>query len=62
MKRLKCIIVDDMPLAEAYREKYAENIGELELVTKSSKALEAAVVPNHATIGVKDLHSAMLHS
>jgi DNA-binding LytR/AlgR family response regulator len=39
--RLKCIIVDDEPLAQDVLERYIENIRELELVRKCSNALEA---------------------
>ncbi|CAN5600830.1 LytTR family DNA-binding domain-containing protein [soil metagenome] len=41
MIRLKCIIVDDEPLAQEVLERYLLNIRELELVKKCSNALEA---------------------
>ncbi|HQF27923.1 MAG TPA: LytTR family DNA-binding domain-containing protein [Bacteroidia bacterium] len=41
MIKLKCIIVDDEPLAQEVLERYLENIREIELVKKCSNALEA---------------------
>lgn len=59
MNRLKCIIVDDEPLAQEVLEKYLENIRELELVTKCSNALEAFEVLNHETIDLMFLDISM---
>ena len=39
--KLKCIIVDDEPLAQVVIEKYLERIDSLELVAKCKNALEA---------------------
>lgn len=41
MIRLKCIIVDDEPLAQEVLQRYLENTRELELVKTCSNALEA---------------------
>ena len=41
MIKLKCIIIDDEPLAQEVLERYLGNIRELELVRKCSNALEA---------------------
>ncbi len=41
MIKLKCIIIDDEPLAQEVIERYLENIRELELIRKCSNAMEA---------------------
>lgn len=41
MIKLKCIIIDDEPLAQEVLERYLGNIRELELVRKCSNAMEA---------------------
>lgn len=59
MNRLKCIIVDDEPLAQEVLERYLENIRELELVTKCSNALEAFEVLNNENIDLMFLDISM---
>ena len=59
MSKLKCIIVDDEPLAQEVLEKYLENIRELELVAKCSNALEAFEILNHETIDLMFLDISM---
>lgn len=41
-KKIKCIIVDDEPLAQRVLEKYINSLASLELVKKCSNALDAA--------------------
>ncbi|MBK9401657.1 MAG: response regulator [Bacteroidetes bacterium] len=59
MTKLKCIIVDDEPLAQEVLERYLENIRELELVTKYNNALEAFEVLNHENIDLMFLDISM---
>jgi len=59
MSKLKCIIVDDEPLAQEVLERYLENIRELELVTKCNNALEAFEVLNHENIDLMFLDISM---
>ncbi|MBL7922900.1 MAG: response regulator transcription factor [Bacteroidia bacterium] len=59
MNKLKCIIVDDEPLAQEVLERYLMNIRELELVTKCSNALEAFEVLNNETIDLMFLDVSM---
>lgn len=59
MSRLKCIIVDDEPLAQEVLERYLENIRELELTAKCSNALEAFEILNHETIDLMFLDISM---
>ena len=59
MTKLKCIIVDDEPLAQEVLERYLENIRELELVTKCNNALEAFEVLNHENIDLMFLDISM---
>ncbi|MBK9320416.1 MAG: response regulator transcription factor [Bacteroidetes bacterium] len=56
---MKCIIVDDEPLAQEVLERYLENIRELELVTKCNNALEAFEVLNHENIDLMFLDISM---
>lgn len=59
MNKLKCIIVDDEPLAQEVLERYLINIRELELVTKCSNALEAFEVLNNEQIDLMFLDISM---
>ena len=46
MNKLKCIVVDDEPLAQEVLVRYLQNIREIEVVTTCSNALEAFEVLN----------------
>lgn len=59
MSKLKCIIVDDEPLAQEVLERYLENIRDLELVTRCNNALEAFEVLHHETIDLMFLDISM---
>lgn len=59
MSKLKCIVVDDEPLAQEVLERYLQNIREIELVTSCSNALEAFEVLNNDTIDLMFLDISM---
>lgn len=59
MSKLKCIIVDDEPLAQEVIVRYLENIRELELVTTCNNALEAFEVLNNEQIDLMFLDISM---
>ncbi|MBK9637162.1 MAG: response regulator transcription factor [Bacteroidetes bacterium] len=59
MNKLKCIVVDDEPLAQEVLERYLQNIREIEVVTTCSNALEAFEVLNHEAIDLMFLDISM---
>lgn len=59
MNKLKCIVVDDEPLAQEVLERYLQNIREIELVTTCSNALEAFEVLNNESIDLMFLDISM---
>jgi len=59
MSKLKCIIVDDEPLAQEVLERYLQNIREIELVATCSNALEAFEVLNNDSIDLMFLDISM---
>lgn len=59
MNKLKCIVVDDEPLAQEVLERYLQNIREIELVTTCSNALEAFEVLNNEPIDLMFLDISM---
>jgi DNA-binding LytR/AlgR family response regulator len=50
MKRYKCIIIEDEPLAQNVLKKYIADHPTLELIAVCSDALEAQAVLNHQTV------------
>jgi len=48
--KIKCLIIDDEPLAQRVIERYAENISFLEIVKKCSNAMEAIEVLHHHSV------------
>lgn len=59
MNKLKCIVVDDEPLAQEVLERYLQNIREIEVVTTCSNALEAFEVLNNEAIDLMFLDISM---
>jgi DNA-binding LytR/AlgR family response regulator len=59
MNKLKCIVVDDEPLAQEVLVRYLQNIREIELVTTCSNALEAFEVLNNESIDLMFLDISM---
>jgi DNA-binding LytR/AlgR family response regulator len=59
MKRVRCIIVDDEPLAQEVIERYVSSIRELELVRVCSNALEAFEVLHNEQIDLMMLDISM---
>ena len=51
-QKIKCIIVDDEPLAQQVLETYIQRIGTLELIAKCENAMEAYEVLHHEKIDV----------
>jgi len=48
--KIKCLIIDDEPLAQRVIERYAENISFLEIVRKCNNAMEAIEVMHHSDV------------
>ncbi len=59
MNKIKCIIVDDEPLAQEVLERFLGNIRELELVAKCNNALEAFEVLNNEVVDLMFLDISM---
>lgn len=59
MNKLKCIVVDDEPLAQEVLERYLQNIREIEVITTCSNALEAFEVLNNEAIDLMFLDISM---
>jgi DNA-binding LytR/AlgR family response regulator len=51
-QKIKCIIVDDEPLAQQVLETFIQRIGTLELIAKCENAMEAYEVLHHEKIDV----------
>jgi DNA-binding LytR/AlgR family response regulator len=59
MNKLKCIVVDDEPLAQEVLVRYLQNIREIEVITTCSNALEAFEVLNNEAIDLMFLDISM---
>ena len=59
MNKLKCIVVDDEPLAQEVLERYLQNIRDIEVITTCSNALEAFEVLNNEAIDLMFLDISM---